>query len=306
MYNEPFRLHVKDIFDFDVSPAAEIPDESGDLKRRWIERYKRALSGETFKLTERQAERVLNFSLNPIIDNGIVIGVSIFGEDVTERILQETKLNEANQMVAEFKLMAMRSVMNPHFIYNALNSIQSFIAKNDRLNAISYLSKFAKLIRGIVTNSVNNKIKLSDELDLLSHYINLELVRFEKKFEFELIIEPALDTEAIEIPSLLIQPYVENAIVHGLYSKMTAGKLRISVQSSDRGIVFEIEDDGIGRQAAQKLRNKAVPAHKSMGIALTEERLRLINVTQQVSVIIEDVYQGGEPAGTRVKIWVAV
>jgi PAS domain S-box-containing protein len=308
MFNEPFKRHVKNTFNLDVYPSAEVPEGVGhdELKHRWTERYKRALSGETFKLTETRSDIVLDFSLNPIIDNGIVIGVSIFGEDVTERILQEKKLNEANRMVGEFKLMAMRSVMNPHFIYNALNSIQSFIAKNDRLNAISYLSKFAKLIRGIVTNSVNNKTKLTDELDLLNHYVNLERVRFEKKFDFEMIIDPALEIEAIEIPSLLIQPYVENAIVHGLYNKMSAGKLKISVSSSNERILFEIKDDGIGRKAGLKLREEKFPAHKSMGIELTEERLKLINEKYNVSVVIEDLYDHDEPAGTTVKIWVTV
>jgi LytS/YehU family sensor histidine kinase len=196
--------------------------------------------------------------------------------------------------------------MNPHFIYNALNSIQSFIAKNDRLNAISYLSKFAKLIRGIVTNSIHNKIKITEELDLLTHYINLERVRFEKQFHFELTIEPGLDTESIEIPSLLIQPYVENAIVHGLYNKMSAGRLRISVCKKEQSVLFEIQDNGIGRSAALKLREGAFPEHKSMGIKLTEERLRLINEIDNVSVVIEDLFEHGEPAGTMVKIWVKI
>jgi PAS domain S-box-containing protein len=308
MFNEPFRQYIKAAFGLEVFPSLEIPETMGTdgFKNKWTERYKRALSGETFKLTEYLNDLVLAFSLNPIIDNGIVIGVSVFGEDVTERMLQAKKLNEANRMVAEFKLMAMRSVMNPHFIYNALNSIQSFIAKNDRLNAIGYLSKFAKLIRGIVTNSISNKIKLSEELDLLTHYIHLEQIRFQKQFDFAIIIEPGLDSEAIEIPSLLIQPYVENAIVHGLYNKTSQGKLNISVWKKAQGVLFEIQDNGIGRTAAQKFKEEAFPDHKSMGTRLTEERLKLINEIDNVSVIIEDLHNDNEPAGTLVKIWVKV
>ena len=197
--------------------------------------------------------------------------------------------------------------MNPHFIFNALNSIQFFIAQNDRKNAISYLSTFSKLIRGVLNNSVNNKIRLSEELELLQYYVNLELVRFDNKFDFILTVDEKLDTESVEIPSLLIQPYVENAIIHGLYNKSDRGALKISVnKETEDMILFEIEDDGIGRAAATELKKKNFPSHKSMGIALTEDRLRLINAQDSVSFETNDLYNDSRPAGTRVKIWVKV
>jgi LytS/YehU family sensor histidine kinase len=232
--------------------------------------------------------------------------VSVFAEDVTERIEKEKELVNANKTIGELKLMALRSVMNPHFIFNALNSIQYFIAKNDRLNAINYLSTFSKLIRGILTNSVNNKVKLSDEIELLNHYVNLELLRFDNKFEFILAIDPALDVDSIEIPSLLIQPYVENAILHGLYNKTAKGTLRISVHEDREFVLFEIEDDGVGRETAQKLRQQNFPQHKSMGTVLTEERLKLINLEEKASYEIIDLFSGGKSSGTLVKIWVAM
>ncbi len=160
------------------------------------------------------------------------MGVSVFAEDVSERVEKEKKLKEALNKIGELKLMALRSVMNPHFIFNALNSIQYFIAQNDRKNALSFLSTFSKLIRGILSNSVNNKIKLAEELELLEHYVALERMRFENKFDFDIHIDSGLDPESIEIPSLLIQPYVENAILHGLYNKEGKGLLKINVMET--------------------------------------------------------------------------
>nr|WP_262899627.1 PAS domain S-box protein [Chryseosolibacter histidini] len=310
MMNEPFKTHIQTMYGYPVSSGDRVMIESTDetmlaLQHQWSQRYKRALSGETFRLGEERFDRWLDYSLSPIIENGKVIGVSVFAEDVTERIMQEKELAQANKTIAEYKLIALRSVMNPHFVFNALNSIQFFIAKNDRLNAINYLSTFSKLIRGVLNTSINNKIKLSEELELLRHYTDLELVRFDNRFEFRLTVDPSLDPDSIEIPSLLIQPYVENAILHGLYNKTTTGTLKISVYGvDDEAIVFEIEDDGIGRKAAREIRQQNFPGHRSLGSALTEERLNLINKKNEISLEIEDLFDAGRPCGTKVKIWV--
>jgi LytS/YehU family sensor histidine kinase len=233
-----------------------------------------------------------------------VIGVSVFGDNVTESRTKDRQLAEANKKIGELKLMALRSVMSPHFIFNVLNSIQYFIVKNDRLNAVTYLTTFSKLIRSILTHSVDNRIRLSDEIELLQNYVQLEMVRFENKFSFELNVDPQLETEEIYIPSLLIQPYVENAILHGLYNKTGLGKLKLSIYEKGEVVIFEIEDDGIGRAAATELRKRNFPTHKSMGIKLTEERLQLINQKDNVGFEIEDLVDAGQPAGTRVRIQV--
>jgi sensor histidine kinase YesM len=131
------------------------------------------------------------------------------------------------------------------------------------------------------------------------------MVRFENKFEFVLDIDPGLDLDNIEIPSLLIQPYVENAILHGLYSKSEKGLLTISVKNDGDRVLFCVEDNGIGRKAAQALRAKNFPKHKSMGTFLTEERLRLINEQDKVAFEIKDLHDDtGNASGTRVNIWV--
>jgi PAS domain S-box-containing protein len=277
----------------------------------WKVLYNRAFAGESVLEESELNGRAILASLHPIIENNRIIGASIYAQDITERKQKEEELNrknlelaEANKKIGGLKLMALRSVMNPHFIFNALNSIQFFIAKNDRQNAINYLSTFSKLIRGVLNHSVNDKISIADELDLLKHYINLEMVRFENKFEFVLEVDPELDIENIEIPSLLIQPYVENAILHGLYNKQEKGLLKICVRYDGDRVLFIVEDDGIGREAARKLREKNFPKHTSMGTVLTEERLRLINELNNVSLGIDDrVHPDGSAAGTRISIW---
>ncbi|HEY3402464.1 MAG TPA: histidine kinase, partial [Ohtaekwangia sp.] len=237
--------------------------------------------------------------------NKKVVGASVYTRDISELKKQTAELIEANKKIGDLKLMALRSVMNPHFIFNALNSIQYFIAKNDRQNAINYLSTFSKLIRGVLNHSVHDKISLIDELDLLKYYINLEMVRFENKFDFKLTIDPELDLENIEIPSLLIQPYVENAILHGLNNKRSHGTLAISVRYDDDRVLFEVEDDGVGREESKRLQAQNFPKHKSMATVLTEERLNLINERENVSFKTDDlVDSAGNAAGTRVSIWV--
>lgn len=312
-FNKAFRDYIWKYYNIEVTPGEQILTSEtrnyGSKRNVWVERYERVLAGTPVKEIEHVNGRYLSYSFNPIRTADAITGVNIFAEDITERILQEKELVDANKKIGELKLTALRSVMNPHFIFNALNSIQFFIAKNDRQNAINYLSTFSKLIRGILTSSVENKIALSDELELLKHYINLEILRFENKFRVVYNIDSHLDQESVEVPSLLIQPFVENAIIHGLYSKKGArdGQLTISVRKEpDNRILFEIADNGIGRQAAEKLKEQNFPSHKSMGAMLTAERLRMLSDDGRAYHETIDLMDDGKPAGTLVKIWIPV
>jgi sensor histidine kinase YesM len=147
-------------------------------------------------------------------------------------------------------------------------------------------------------------VKLADELEMLKHYITLEQMRFEDKFDFILEVEHDLDVDNIEIPSMLIQPYVENAILHGINNKTGRGVLKITLKDDMECVLFEVEDDGIGREATRKLQQKNISHHKSFGTALTEERLKLINQQRDVSHEIIDLERDGQPVGTKVKIWI--
>ncbi|MEJ1237169.1 PAS domain S-box protein [Chryseolinea sp. T2] len=308
-FNIPFAKYMLHHYELELAIGDAVLEgtratEGAEVAKMWNSHYTRALAGEIVTLYDTRHGQDIQYSLSPIIEDNQVIGVSVFGDNVTESRTKDRQLAEANKKIGELKLMALRSAMSPHFIFNVLNSIQYFIAKNDRLNAITYLTTFSKLIRSILTHSVDNRIKLSDEIELLKNYVQLEMVRFENKFSFECTVDQSLETEAIYIPSLLIQPYLENAILHGLYNKIGRGTLKLAIFEKGDAVIFEIEDDGIGRAAATALRQQNFPAHKSMGIKLTEERLQLINQKNNVGFEVEDLFSNGEPAGTRVRIQV--
>lgn len=307
--NNPFKNSVKQLFGVEVREGQSILQLTKERIRveefseNWLGNYQRALAGESFEVTEKRGNRHFKYSLNPIIENATVTGVSVFGEETTELKRKERELMDANRQIGELRLVALRSVMNPHFIFNSLNSIQYFILENDQVNAVNYLSTFSKLIRGILNNSISNKIRLTEELEQLNHYVSLELLRFENKFDFILQVNPSLDVEDIEIPSMLLQPYVENAILHGLYNKLDHGTLKVAIRAVGHSILYKIEDDGVGREAAMNFRRR-LQGHKSMGTALTEERLKLINAQSDASLKIIDLEREGKPAGTKVQIWI--
>jgi PAS domain S-box-containing protein len=280
----------------------------------WDGHYKKVFQGEHVHCFHTEFGHQFEISINPIRDNGKVVGLTVFSMDITDRIARELevvtnleRLAEAEKRIGELKLMSLRSAMNPHFIFNALNSIQFFISKNEREQAIQYLSTFSKLIRGILVGSAQKRIRLAEELDLLKHYTDLEKVRFENKFDVKFTIDSKVDKENIEVPSLLIQPFVENAILHGLSNRGSGGILKISIrqQSADR-VLFEVEDNGIGRDAAKKLRDLHQKNHKSLGISLAEERLKMINSDSHASIETDDLYSAEKPCGTRVKIWLKI
>jgi PAS domain-containing protein/two-component sensor histidine kinase len=235
--------------------------------------------------------------------------------DITGRKLSEEKIEqkneeliEVNKMIADYKLMALRSAMNPHFIFNAMNSIQYFISKNERENALVYLSLFSKLIRNILTGTLENKTTVHHEMETLQNYIELENLRFDMKFKIEYEIDESLDIRQMEIPSLLLQPYVENAILHGLYNKKGNGLLKIKILAhKENTIIFVVEDNGIGREEAKKIKMaNQIHNHKSVGMIVTKERLDIINKTNKVSVKITDLSDKGEAVGTRIEIYVEI
>ncbi|MGC3943716.1 MAG: histidine kinase [Chryseolinea sp.] len=308
-FNKPFADIIK--FRFGTTPQigqrlTDGIDRLNGLRDEWSPIYEKALSGETFKINWGFKDIYHEYTLNPIIENHKVIGASIFGEDITDRLRLEKEMLDINKRLAESRLMAIRAAMNPHFIFNCLNSIQYYIMENDKRSAVKYLSKFSKLIRATLDNSVHSKGSLSGAIDLIKLYVELEALRFEGKFELKLQVDPSVNRETVEIPSLLIQPYIENAIVHGLTNKEGEGTLRVSFALQGPMLLIEVEDDGIGRKAAAELKKVAHPEHRSLGAMLTEERLRLINGVTGTVVETLDLEKDGVPSGTLVKLFVKI
>lgn len=223
-----------------------------------------------------------------------------------QRIKQLKNREEMNQKLVENELTALRAQMNPHFIFNSINSVQRFILNNEADASQRFLSKFAKLIRYVVDHSNLSLIPLNEELNALKMYMDLEQVRLKDKFEYSIEIDEGLDTEVLQIPSMLLQPYVENAIWHAFTNKEDKGKINISIAKNDGGLRFVIEDNGIGRERAAQYKSHNRVGHKSKGIKVTNERLKIINSGQKkkISISIIDLYQDKVPNGTRIELFI--
>lgn len=230
----------------------------------------------------------------------IVLAYFVFNSYKLRQQQYQTDLEKKN---LETEQRMLRSQMNPHFIFNSMNSIQSYISGNDNFTAMTYLSKFAQLMRGILENSRQVMISFEEEITTLNLYIELEQLRFKNKFEFKLTIEPELHPDITYIPPMLVQPFAENAIKHGLKNKDGNGLLQINFTKKDRLIECVIEDNGIGREQANALNKNKSKDHQSLGMQVTRERLEGLkrdkNVKSELS-IIDLTNDEGKAAGTRV------
>jgi Putative regulator of cell autolysis len=208
----------------------------------------------------------------------------------------------------ELENSALRTQMNPHFIFNCLNTINAFINSNDRILANQYISKFSRLIRLILDHSRQKKITLAEELEALELYIQIERFRFDNKFEYALVIDERLDPSTTEIPSLMIQPFVENAILHGLLPLKQPGKLSVQLQLLNERLLCIIEDNGVGRAFAAKNPMHKMAGKKSHGMEITMKRIELFNKENGLEarpVITDGKDELGHPRGTRVEIMLA-
>jgi LytS/YehU family sensor histidine kinase len=208
----------------------------------------------------------------------------------------------ANQLLA---LKSLRSQMNPHFIFNALNSVNQFIAQNDERTANKFLSEFSRLMRLVMENSQEDFIPLTKEQEIISLYLKLEHYRFRDKFDYEIIIDESINPETMEIPPMLLQPYIENAVWHGLRYKDRKGKLTLHMRKTESGLEVEIIDDGIGRKRSAELKTENQKRQTSTGLKNIQERLLIINKVYKAHyrVDVADVNpENGQ--GTRVLIQV--
>lgn len=224
---------------------------------------------------------------------------------------RERKEAEVRVALAGNELKALRAQMNPHFMFNSLNSIQHFILTNKANDAGKYLNKFARLMRMILNNSDKSRITVGEEVEYLQLYVELESMRFDNKFDWKIDIAKDIDVDFIEIPAMLLQPYVENAILHGLTPlKDKQGHLEISMRMQGSTLVCRIKDNGIGREKAREMRQlSGRKDHRSLGMKITSDRLELINNlhNSQLSMTITDLTsEDGSPAGTQVDIFIPV
>ncbi len=220
----------------------------------------------------------------------------------TEKRNALMELLNHKRKTAEAQLKSLRLQMNPHFLFNSLNSIQQIILAGDEKAATLYLSKFSRLLRAVLAHSDKEKVTLKEELEMLQLYVELESLRFKESFHYEIVCDEIIDADEIKIPTLLIQPFVENAIWHGLLHKEGARSLCIRIsEDSSENIVCVVQDNGIGREASKKI--NVVNTHTGKGIAVAEERLKTYNKQHVLKskVLIEDLKDiNGNAAGTKV------
>ncbi|MDB5239947.1 MAG: putative signal transduction histidine kinase [Spirosoma sp.] len=214
------------------------------------------------------------------------------------------------QQLTEIQMTALRAQMNPHFIFNCLNSIQLYTTNNNAAKASDYLNRFSQLIRLVLENSRSERVPLNNELEALRLYLEMEAMRFKDKLRFTVEMNTELDADLIEIPPLLLQPYVENAIWHGLMHKPEGGHVHVKVEPFQTDCLrITITDDGIGRAKAAELKSKSATRHKSFGMKVTGERIAMINrlYQTQTQVQVHDLVENsGQPAGTEVVVEIPV
>jgi ligand-binding sensor domain-containing protein len=211
---------------------------------------------------------------------------------------------EVNQKMVELERRALQAQMNPHFIYNSMNSIQQFMIMHDMEGAMKYLTKFSRILRTVLNISAQNRIPLTDEITLIQDYLELENMRFPDKFTYDIYVSPDINTHTVEIPPFFIQPQVENAIRHGLLRKTTPGHLRIEITADEEHLFVVVEDNGIGREASQHAKKGETVMHESKGLAIVEERLSHLHSANGFKPFkIIDLYDAAHrPSGTRVEI----
>ncbi|MBL0333865.1 MAG: histidine kinase [Chitinophagaceae bacterium] len=213
---------------------------------------------------------------------------------------EEKSKRKFTRELANMEMKALRSQMNPHFIFNCINSIDALIQSNDKYHATVYLNKFAKLIRNILDSSKQNTISLNQDLEALKLYIELEQLRHENKFTASVTAEESVLQEDYKVPPLIIQPFVENAIIHGIRHRPgNGGILTITVSRQGEYLQYLIEDNGVGRDY---VKSRIRRENQSYGMDMSNDRVKLFNNEATASVHITDLFNNGQPAGTRVEV----
>lgn len=281
-YKDAFEAKNKAISLQDSVRSSEKREEIARLEIRYEFDKKEAVTKAEHEkeqvLAQAEIERQKTIKRVSLLGGGGLLAATLFGLFLYKRrrdALEQKTVAEFNTKVADTELKALRSQMNPHFIFNSLNSINAFIAKNDKVAASDYLVKFAKLMRKTLENSEKKEILLKDDLELLETYLDIESKRLDNKFTFEIKVDKTIDIENTLVPPLILQPFMENSIWHGIAPKNGAGHIAVDVQKKGNMILYSLDDDGVGIK--EKLDSEKTSLHKSFGMRLTESRIEIIN-----------------------------
>lgn len=259
----------------------------------------RELSESKYLLSVKEQDlTAANYKRQKLLIYGLLFGLALFSIALYFMYRSNKQKKLANNLLA---LKSLRSQMNPHFIFNALNSVNSFIAQNDERTANRYLTDFSKLMRSVLNNSEQDFIPLEREIELLKLYLQLEHARFKDKFDFSINIDNKIKLDAFQIPPMLLQPYVENAVWHGLRYKKTKGHLQINFKlKNSETVAITISDDGIGRTKSKEFKTQNQKKQQSKGMGNIKKRIKILNemYSDKVDVFIEDLKD--DKTGTQV------
>ncbi len=288
-------------------------DISSDKNKEYINTLRIKYETEKLNSENREYEQQLALNTQKEKENSRNQLVAIFGILLIAGVL--FVINRQRRLKDEKKIITLeqdmlRSQMNPHFIFNSLNSIKLYIINNEKENAVYYLNKFSKLIRKILMASKEKEITLAEELETMDLYMNIENIRFSNEINYNTKISSDIDLQAIKVPSLILQPFLENALWHGLSSKKDNKTISLDVTNeSGSFITITITDNGIGRIEAQKIKDSKILNRKSLGIAITNERLANFykGYNKEYSIEIKDLYDENNKAiGTKVIITIPI
>ena len=238
------------------------------------------------------------------IFSGLILATGAIGFFIHYRDKEQRKGLLLQKQLAEYEHKALHLQMNPHFIFNCHAAISAFIMQNGKDEAVKYLAKFSKLMRLTLEFSKESSIPIDKEILSLQNYLELEQLRFNRKFEFKIIKDPIIEDDTA-IPSLLLQPYIENAIIHGVVPKEGVGFIRIQFQQKNDTLLCEIEDNGVGIETSQKSKEGSVRAHKSMALEITKKRLETMEKLDKKTVLLtikEIKSNEGKTTGTKVSL----
>lgn len=267
-------------------------------------------SGETQRVPVKvTSPETSNLSKLVLILGAGILGLAIYF--VFRFMLNRSRKNAVLEAkLAHLERSALQAQMNPHFIFNSLNSIQSYIANNENEKANRFLAKFSRLIRSMLNLSRSQKVSLEEEIESLKLYMELEKMRFKDKFNFEIIVDEEIETALVEVPPLLIQPYLENAILHGLAQKKSEGRIRLYYIMDGKYLLATVTDNGIGYETSKRLKQEqgTKNLHKSVGMTITQKRLEMLDEgNSDKKVNIQEIKdREGEVLGTKVEVKIRV
>jgi sensor histidine kinase YesM len=223
--------------------------------------------------------------------------------EIEKKRSEELLIQASQKQMAELELQSLRARLNPHFMFNSLNAIQELILKEDFENSHTYLARFAKLLRMLLENSENPFTPLQKEIDFLELYLSLEKLRL-PDLQFSIITDPSINKEETFLPNMILQPYVENALWHGLSHKTSNRKLELNIQKQNGHVIYEVKDNGVGRKKSAELKSLYRKAHKSKGMELLTKRFKLLSdeFGSDIKTEVTDIMNNREAGGTKVSI----